>query len=163
MVGWRLCIFLTIQMGDVQSLSDFEIHPASSRSFISSSMKDLFFTGMAYSFDATGRPVVDRSISTKFAPPKAAEDLETIHVNSVLNMQSNWFLTSCGISTSCSVIASLLLSVACIWKLECFGKAGSSFWVWGSQVPVLVSSFLVFCIFSPRYFMNGVHIIYLVK
>ena len=55
---------------------------------------------------------------------------------------------SCGISASCSVIAGLLLLLACIWKLECLGKAGSSFWVWGSQAAVLVYSFLVFCIFS---------------
>ena len=73
-------------MGDAQLLSNFEIHPVSSRSFISSSTKDLYFRGMVYGFDATGRPVVGRSISTKFVLPKSAEDLETIHVNLVLSM-----------------------------------------------------------------------------
>ena len=93
-------------------------------------------------------PVVGRSISIRLVLPKSAEDLETINVFSVLSMWLSWCLTSCGISTSCSVIAGLLLSLACIWKLECSGKAGSSFWVWGSWVAVLVSSFLVFCVFS---------------
>ena len=123
------------------------LHPASSRSLILSSMKDLYFRGMVYGFDVTWRPVVGRSISTKFVLPKSVEDLETIHVNLVLSMWSSWFLTSCGISVSCSVIAGLLLALAHIWKLECSGKAGSSFWFWGSWVVVLVSSFLVFCIF----------------
>ena len=79
-------LFLDYQMGDAQSLSDFEIHPASSRNFISSSMKDLYFKGMVYGFDVTGRPVVGQSISTRFVLPKSVEDLETIHVNLVLSM-----------------------------------------------------------------------------
>ena len=73
-------------MGDAQSLSDFEIHPASSRSLISSSAMDLYFRGMVYGFDASGRPIVGRSISTKFVLPKSAEDLETLHVNLVLSI-----------------------------------------------------------------------------
>ena len=73
-------------MVDAQLLSDFEIYPASSRSFISLSMKDIYFRGMVYGFDATGGPVAGRSISTKFVLPKFVEDLETIHVNSVLSM-----------------------------------------------------------------------------
>ena len=35
-----------MQMGDAQLLSDLEMHLASSRSFISSSMKDLYLRGM---------------------------------------------------------------------------------------------------------------------
>ena len=76
-------------MGDAQLLSDFEIYPASSRSFISLSTEDLYFRGMVYGFDATGRPVVGRSISTRFVLPKSVEDLETIHVNAVENTMEN--------------------------------------------------------------------------
>ena len=82
LLGWlRSSFFFTIQMGDAHSLIDFEIQPASSRSFISLSMNDLYFRGILYGLDATDRPVVGRSISTKLVLPKSADDCEIMHAN----------------------------------------------------------------------------------
>ena len=47
-----------MHMGDAQLLSDLEMHLASSSSFISLSMKDLYFSGMVYGFVAMSGPVV---------------------------------------------------------------------------------------------------------
>ena len=46
-----------MHMGHAQSLSDLEMHPASSRSFISLSTKDLYLRGMVLGFVDTGGPV----------------------------------------------------------------------------------------------------------
>ena len=54
--------FLTMQVGDAKSPSDFDMQPVSSRSFISSSTNDLYLKGIVYHVDATGKPVVGRSI-----------------------------------------------------------------------------------------------------
>ena len=59
--------FFTIQVGDTQPLIDFEMEPTSSRSFISSSTNDLYLRCKVYGLDATGRPVVGRSISSNLA------------------------------------------------------------------------------------------------
>ena len=75
-----------MHMGDAQLLSDLEMHPASSRSFISLLMKDLYFSGMVYGFVAMGGPVVGRSISTKLVLLKSVGELEIIHVNSLFNI-----------------------------------------------------------------------------
>ena len=96
----------------------------------------------------TGRPVVGRSISTKFVLPKSADDLEIIDVNSLFNISMSWLWIMCGISVSCSFIDGLLSSWACIWKFDCSGKAGSSFWacIFWEVLPCI--SLLVVCIFS---------------
>ena len=77
-----------MQMGDAQSLSDFDMQPASSRSFISSSMNDLYLRGIVYGLDATGKPVVARSISTRLVLPKCADELDMMHANWMLTI---WF------------------------------------------------------------------------
>ena len=78
---------MTMQMGDAQSLIDFKMQPASSRSLISSSMNDLYLRGIEYGLEATGKPVVGRSISTKLVLPKPADDLDIIHANWLLIMR----------------------------------------------------------------------------
>ena len=60
------------------------MQPASSRSFISSSMNDLYFRGIVYGLDATGKPVVYRSIFTRLVLPKSADGLDIIHANWLL-------------------------------------------------------------------------------
>ena len=67
-------------MGDAQSLIDFEMQPASSRSLIYSSMNDLYLRVIVYGLDAIGKPFVGRSFSTKFVLPKSADDVKIIHV-----------------------------------------------------------------------------------
>ena len=111
--------------GRCQSLSDLEMHLASSRSFILSSMKNLYFKGMVYGFVAMGGPIVGRSISTKFIQLKSAEDLETIHVNSLFNIVLSLFCINGGTFAFCSYISDLLLSCACVWKLDWSGNTGS--------------------------------------
>ena len=78
-------------MGDTQSLSDFDIQPASSRSFISSSTSDLYLIGIVYGLDATGKPIVGRSISTRLVLPKFADELDMMHANWLLTI---WFSLS---------------------------------------------------------------------
>ena len=101
-----------MQMGDAQLLIDFEMQPASSRNFISSSMNDLYLRGMVYGLDVTGKPVVGRSISTKLVLPKSADNLDIIHATWLLIMQFTLSLAACGMSVSCSITAGLLLSLA---------------------------------------------------
>ena len=95
----------------------------------------------------TGRPVVGRSISTKFVLPKSAEDLEIIVVNSLFSIAQGLFWTDCSISASCSFIDGLLSSWVCIWKFDCSGKADRSFWACISLQVMLWISLLVVCIF----------------
>ena len=40
---------------------------------------------MIYGLDATGRPVVERSISTKLVLPKSADDCEIMHAEFGIN------------------------------------------------------------------------------
>ena len=80
-----------MQMGDGQSLTDFEMQPVFSKSFISSSTNDFYLRGIVYGLDATGKAVAGRSISTKLVVPKSADDLEIIHANWLLIM---WFSLS---------------------------------------------------------------------
>ena len=75
-----------MQMGDVQSLSDFDMQPVSS-----SSMNDLYLRGIVYGLDATGKPVVDRSISTRLVLQKSADELDMMHANWLLII---WFSLS---------------------------------------------------------------------
>ena len=112
-------------MGDAQWLSDLEMHPASSRSFISLSMKDLYFRGVVYGFVATDGPVVGRSISTKLVLLKSVGDLEIIHVDSLFNIVLSLCCITGGTFASCSCIGDLLLSCACVWKLDWSGNTGS--------------------------------------
>ena len=72
-----------MQMEDAQLLIDFEMQPVSSRSFIHL-QNDLYLRGIVYGLDATGKPVVGRSISTKLVLPKSADDLHIIHANLLL-------------------------------------------------------------------------------
>ena len=87
-----------MQMGDAQLLIDFEIQPVSSRTLISSTMNDLYLRGIVYGLDATGKPVVGRSISTKLVLPKSTDDLDIIHANWVLIMWFSLSLAACGMS-----------------------------------------------------------------
>ena len=112
-------------MGDAQSLSDLEVHLASPRGFISSSMKDLYFSGMLYGFVATGGPVVRRSISTKLVLLKSVGDLEIMHVNSLFNIVLSLCCITGRTFVSCSCIGDLLLSCACVWKLGWSENTGS--------------------------------------
>ena len=96
-----------MHMGDAQSLNDLEIHPVSSRSLISSSMKDLYFKGIVYSFFATDGPVVCRSISTRFVLQKSVGDLEMIHVK-LFNIALSLLWINDGTFVSCSFIDGLL-------------------------------------------------------
>ena len=59
------------------------MQPASSRSFISSSTNDLYLRGIVHALDATGKPVVGRSISTRLVLPKSADvdELDIMHAN----------------------------------------------------------------------------------
>ena len=158
-LGWLGSgFFFTIQMGDAQSLIDFEMQLASSRSLISSSVNDLYLRGIVYGLDATGKPVVGRYISIKLVLPKSADDLETIHSYWLLIMWFSLSLADYGTSASCSIMVGLPLSLAWIWKLECSGKAGSHLWILGGIVHCLIFAILDLL---PRYFLNGVHIIYL--
>ena len=100
-----------MQMGDAQLLSDLEMQPAFSRSFISSSMKDLYFRGMVYGFVAMGGPVVGRSISTKLVLLKSVGDLEILHVNSLFNIVLSLFCITGVTFASCSCIGDLLLTL----------------------------------------------------
>ena len=103
-----------MHMRDAQLLSDLEMQPASSRSFISSSTKDLYFSGMVYGFIATGGPVVGRFISTKLVLPKSVGDLEMMHVNLLFNIVLGLCCISVRMFASCSCIGDLLLSCACV-------------------------------------------------
>ena len=105
-----------MHMGDAQSLSDLEMHPASSRSLISSLTKDLYLEGMVYGFVETSGPVVGRSISIKLVLPKSAGNVEMMPVNLLVSMV---------LSLCCSCIGDLLLSCACIQKLELSRNTGS--------------------------------------
>ena len=51
-----------MHIGDTQVLRDLEMHPASSRSLISSLTKVLYFKGLVFHFVKTGGPIVGRSI-----------------------------------------------------------------------------------------------------
>ena len=112
-------------MGDAQLLSDLEMHPASSRSFISSSMKDLYFSSMVYGFVAIGGPVVGRSISTRLVLPKSVGYLEIIHLNSLFNIVLSLCCITGWTFAFCSCISDLLLSCACVWKFDWPGNTGS--------------------------------------
>ena len=101
-----------MQIEDAQSLIDFEMQPAFSKSFISSSMNDLYLRGLVYGLDATGKPVVGRSISTKLVPTKSADNLDIIHSNWLLIMWFSLSLAVCGMYASCSITAGLLLLFA---------------------------------------------------
>ena len=114
-----------MHMGDAQLLSDLEMHLASSSSFISLSMKDLYFSGMVYGFVAMSGPVVGRSISTKLGSSEICGDLEMIHVNSLFNIILSLCCITGGTFVSCSCIGDLLLSYACVWKLDWSGNTGS--------------------------------------
>ena len=117
--------FLMMHIGDAQSLGDLEMQPASSKSQISSSMKAWYLKGIVYSFDDTSGPVVDRSISTRLVCLTSAGDLEMMLENLLVSMECNCCCVSGGMSASCSWIGDLLLSCACVMKLEQLGKAGS--------------------------------------
>ena len=101
------------------------MHLASSRSFISVSMKDLYFSGMVYGFVAMDGPVVGRSISTKLVLLKSAGDLEIIHVNSLFNIVLSLCCITGRAFAFCSCISDLLLSCSFVWKLDWSGNTGS--------------------------------------
>ena len=101
-----------MQTGDAQSLIDFKMQHASSRSFISSFMNDLYLRGIVYGLDATGKTVVGRCISTELVLPKSADDLDIIHANWLLIMWFSLSLAVCRMSASCNITAGLLLSLA---------------------------------------------------
>ena len=124
-------------MGDAQLLSDLEMHLASSRSFISLSMKDLYFSSMVYGFIAMCGPVVGRSISTKLVLPKSVGDLEMMHVNLLFNIVLSLCCITGGTFASCSCIADLLISCGCVWKREWSGNTGSR--------GFLLAALVVFC------------------
>ena len=114
-----------MHMGDAQLVSDLEMYPVSSGSFISLSMKHLYFSGMVYGFVAMGGPVVGRSISTKLVLLKSVGDLEIMHVNSLFNTVLSLCCITGRTFASCSCIHDLLLSCACIWKLDWSRNTGS--------------------------------------
>ena len=94
-----------MQMSDAQSLIDLEMQPASFRSFISSSMNDLYLRGIVYGLDATGKPVVGRSISTRLVLPKSADELDILHVDWLFIMWFSLSLAAWGISASYNITA----------------------------------------------------------
>ena len=88
-------------------------------------MKDLYLKGMVHGFVETGGPVVGRSISIRLVLTKSVGDLEIISANLLVSILLSFCCMSNGTFASCSWIGDLLLSCACIVKLEWLGKAGS--------------------------------------
>ena len=72
-----------------------------------------------------GGLLVGRSISIKLVLPKSVGDLEIMHVNLLINIVLSLCCISGGTFASHSCISELLLSCACVWKLEWSGNTGS--------------------------------------
>ena len=80
---------------------------------------------MVYVFVETGGPVVGMSISIKLVLPKSVGDLEMMPVNLLVSMVFSLHCISNVTFASCTCIGDLLLSCACVWKLELSGNTGS--------------------------------------
>ena len=113
-------------MGEAQlHIMTWKCSPASSRSFISSSTKDLYFKGMVYGFVETGGPVVGRSISIRLVLLKSVGDLEMMPENLLVSIVCSLCCISNGTLASCSCIGDLLMLCACVVKLEQLGNTRS--------------------------------------
>ena len=132
-------------MGDAQLLSDLEIHPTFSRSFISLSMKDLYFSSMVYGF-------VGRSIFTMLVLLTSVGYLEIMHVCSLFNIVLSLCCITGRTFASCSCIGSLLLSCACVWKLEWSGNTRSRGFTYCCSCVLPCALLLMDCIVSKDIF-----------